>query len=501
MKSLKLKYSLLVAVCIVFYACRKDHTNMDLISLPHLTVDTVGQKTSFEVRQNLDEVTIDPKIVGNTTTDSQTYLWRIYAEDTGFSDTLSNEKTFKQTIKKAPGTYTLEFQAKQSNGVKSFMRYNVTVAKKLPYGWVVVYETPEGTTDLGYFRTSEIVKNLTSDVVLKDLYKAANGSAFPGPPLAIGINGVNVFLYSTKEAAGLYDSDFSKIISFSTLFVGAPPSEPNIQGIFGSTNFQLINNGKVYFMDNNIYLGQVVVDNKGYQVDPTGGIASGGARTGIFFDILNKRFINLGQFVVTGTTFIDANAGARFSLNSINKRLIYGDQSAPGFSNANKVTIFEDLDKSKRWLYGINFNTPATPDRFLIDMSVMPNILQAKYFELSKLGEAIAPIGFYATESQIYNYNYSIADNSILYTRAGFTAPAGESITAMKLFRDNGSGGYTATDTRSNRLLFVATWNEAAKNGKVYLIQVNGTSGDMTTTPLKVIEGFGKIKDMALKPS
>jgi len=498
MKLSKLTYGVWVILCFVCYSCQKDNTNTDLVTLPSVKIDTTGVQTSFEVQQGVNEISIDPKIVSDANT-NLTYLWRIYST-TGLSDTLDNKKAFKQVIKKVPGTYTLEFQAKQNNGLSSFMRYNVKVVKQLEYGWVVAYETPEGATDVGFFRTPEIVKSISNDFVLTDLYKKANGAALPGSPVAIAISGNNNYLYSTKEAVGIYTSDYSKIVSFSQLFGGDPPT-PHIQGIFGSGSYQLINNGTVYFMYSNLYLGEVVVDAKGYQVETGGGITYTGARSGVFFDVLNKRFIGLGQFSNQGTTFANANANARFNLNNLNKRLLYGDQAETGNPfNSKKVTIFEEFDKSKRWLLGIDFATAATPDMFMIDMAAMPNILDAKYFDISNLGPATSPIGYYATDNQVYNYNYSASNNSILYTRAGFTAPTGEVITAMKLFKDMGSG-YTTADTRTNRILFIATWNASTNNGKVYLIGVNATSGDMVTTPMKVVEGFGKIKDMTLKPS
>lgn len=499
MKLFKSKYSIFLMLCVIFYSCQKDLTNTDLTILPVVTIDTAGLQTTFEVQQGGGEVNIDPKL-SNQSGVELTYLWRIYTA-TGLSDTLARTKVFKQVINKIPGAYTLEFQAKQGNGVRSLMRYKVNVVKLLEYGWVVVYETQDGNTDLGFFRTPEIVKTISNDLVLVDLYKKANGTSLTGTPVGIGINGNNNFLYSTKEAVGLYTSDFSKIISYNQLFAGFPPVA-NIQGIFNTGSFQVINSGLVYYMQDNIYIGQVIVDEKGYQVEATGGITYTGAQLGVFFDILNKRFIRTQQFTTIGVTYPNASPSARFSLNNLNKRLIYGDQAETGnpFSSK-KVTIFEDLDKSKRWLMGIDFALASTnPDMFMIDMAGMPNILDAKYFDVNNLGPATSPIGFYATDNQVYNYNYSATNNAILYTRLGFTAPAGEIITSIELFKNAGSG-FAAAETKTNRILFVATWNATTKNGKVYLIQVNATSGDMTPTPLKVVEGFGKIKDMTLKAS
>lgn len=147
-------------------------------------------------------------------------------------------------------------------------------------------------------------------------------------------------------------------------------------------------------------------------------------------------------------------------------------------------------------MYGINFLAETDPGVCLIDLTGMPDINIAKQFETGNLGA----MALYATDRKIYSFTFSNNDNIAKDNLLGFTAPGNELITKISLFKADGSG-YSGATSKNNKLLFVATWDEAAKDGKVYILSLSQLSGAITSMPLRVLSGFGKISDMILKPS
>jgi 6-phosphogluconolactonase (cycloisomerase 2 family) len=51
----------------------------------------------------------------------------------------------------------------------------------------------------------------------------------------------------------------------------------------------------------------------------------------------------------------------------------------------------------------------------------------------------------------------------------------------------------------ANQVVYIATWNEAAKTGKVYSYTIDPSSGAISKASERVTEGYGKVKDMSYK--
>lgn len=80
-----------------------------------------------------------------------------------------------------------------------------------------------------------------------------------------------------------------------------------------------------------------------------------------------------------------------------------------------------------------------------------------------------------------------------------FTAPAGEEITTMSLFReawsyyDQQSTEMEVMEEDANQLL-VATYNNTTQEGKVYVLPITGNSGSLGTADADhTFTGFGRI--------
>ncbi|TDQ06314.1 PKD-like family lipoprotein [Pedobacter metabolipauper] len=485
-------------------ACKKDNGNYDYKELPDFYIDTVGVQKTFETPQSIGTVVITPKVVYNGSESNLEYLWRVYGTT---ADTLSREKEFRSVIANNPGTYTAELQVKEkTTGIRALMRYTIIVNSPRPYGWLVAYETQAGgSTDVALIRSTEIVKTITTDVVMRNIYSEVNGGPLAGTPVSIVSNVSSPaadMLFTSQTAVRLNRPDYKKLQDFNQLFVaGAPTPKPEAVMEVPFFGNHLINDGEVYWQYSGLFIGKISVDTKGYKAAPFGYAIYG--KNGGFYDMLNRRFIYMEQQLSQAATYASPKAGstARFNLGNIGKDLVYvgigfGQNGVSSNPDTYKYAFFEDIDKSKRWFYGINFTLPDQPDLCMVDISAMPNIFNAKYFELGTLGS----VAFYANDQILYNFTYNNATNTASTPSVAFTAPAGEVITSIKLLKQPGSG-YTGTESKSNRIMYVATWNAATKNGKVYLLDANPTSGSLMATPLKVYDGFGKIKEMCLKPA
>ena len=75
---------------------------------------------------------------------------------------------------------------------------------------------------------------------------------------------------------------------------------------------------------------------------------------------------------------------------------------------------------------------------------------------------------------------------------------ANEKITGMKILKPNVSFSRTVKleHAYSNKVLILSTYNESAKEGKVYMYYINESNGTIDRSSEHVITGFGEILDM-----
>lgn len=474
-------------------SCLKDEGNYNYVTLPDFYIDTIGQQTSFEIRQSVETLTIDPTVVVDVPDTDLVYQWRLYGGG-GTIDTLGTEKVLDTFVGRAPGTYTAELQVtKRSIGLSALMRYQVIVVAPVPSGWMVAYEK-DGGTDVDLIRAPEFISGV-QDNVLRNVYSTTNGAVLPGSPVSVlYISSSISYVFTTVGGVKVQNTDFATAQDFNQLFIGNPPSIVRPEAFWlGSFNRgTLVNNGSVYWFDSDVIVGEISIDSRGYEAAPY--IYAQLGQYGGFYDQRNMRFAIIQQQTSQAGLYADANSTAQFNLNNIGKELLFIER---GFGQTNndphKYAFFKDVSGPGRYFYGINTATPATPDIVAVDISSAPDILDAKFYGVGNLG----PCAFYGTEDKVYNFQIDYSDNSISTPTVGFQATAGEEITCMKLFKGQGTFGVGAiTGANESRLMYVATWN--GSEGKVYLLNVNVTSGELSA-PVKSWTVGGKVLDMSYK--
>ncbi len=489
------KYMVMLAITVLFAACLKDEGNYDYIKLPDFRIDTVGQQTLFEVQQSLTPLVIHPKLVFDGDEADLTYLWRLYGGENKF-DTLSFERVLNAPISRPAGvTYTVELQVtKKSNNLSTLMRYQVSVVSALSSGWLVAYEK-DGGTDVDVIRAPEFISGVR-DTVIRNVFSKANGSALPGTPVSVLYLSTTLsYLYTSETGVKLQNTDFQKVQNFNQIFVGSVPQTIKPEGFWPGTFYRgaLINDGDVYWMDSDVLIARVIVDDKGYEAAPF--VYYNYAKFGGFYDQLNMRFLTIEQYSSQAGKYANAASSARFNLNNIGKKLLFIERGFGATSNdPHKYAFFKDVTGNGRYLYVISTSTPANPDIAAINISAAPNISDARFYAVGNLG----PCAFYATSGTVYNFIIDYSGNTISSPVAGFKAPAGEEITCMKLFKGQGttSGVGSINTANESKFMYVATWN--GSEARVYLLGVNVTSGELTS-PLKTWAVGGKVGDMNYK--
>lgn len=475
--------------------CRKDFGNYDYKKLPDFYTEGGTNGGTVTVRQSVEELVIDPGVVYNGSSELE-YSWTLYYLGPSAlsmqypNDTVSREPVLRTLVNRPVGTsLRLLFTAtEKSTGIIVYKEYRITVAAGIPTGWMVAHEIA-GETDVDLILHPHFISG-AKDTVYRNMYAAANGRKLPGSPVALGsgVRSIN-YILTTSGGATVRYTNFEHAGDYADLISHLSPGVYKPEGLFWfqtSTNV-LYNDGTLYSYDNSDAIKMSAraypADGKGYRAAPFHAIA--GANAAVFYDKKNLRMMHVPYSgLIEARTFSQAQPTARFSLDSIGKTVLF---LGNGFGTVNGgrlvYAFFKDVDNdSKRYLYVMATQRPAQPDVAMIDISDAPDIANAKFYAFGQGG----PVAYYATDSNIYLMQINAAGNTVVNpSAASFAVPAGETITALNLY--------------NNTTMWIATWNEAAQEGKLYMMSVTASSGVINPAPVQTYDQFGKIGAMEFK--
>jgi hypothetical protein len=509
-----LKY-LIVCSFLFIVCCKKDKGNYDYITLNQFGLDTTGLATSYSVQQGRQALVIDQKIIASDTTD-YAYLWRLYEVKTNTLtryDTLAKTRRFSSLINVEPGSANiLELMITQkSTGLFKFYNFNVTTISSIPDGFLAVYEK-DGMTDADLIRGTNVLgvgTNIKDTVYRNVLFSGLGGKMLAGSPTALAANANGVYIGTSTTGINQFkNNSFALLQNQSNMFLGNPPSVTKPQYIYNhSASFtMLVNNGVVNWGFTSTapgFIGPSIlsVNNAEVKYDAAPFIVYMLGKQGMFFDKLNRRFLYQEQNVATLVRFPTViSSAAKFNMDNIGKDLIWmgPKHASTAVANSNYRTgYFMDINGgSKRYLYIMDVtlasstatNGTANSSVGLIDISALPEITSAKYYETSYS----ALNTFYATANKLYSFFYNGPANSYSTLTNPFTAPAGEEITAIRL-------QHTTNTNTTMRRMAIATYNAASKEGKVYMYKIPvPTSGEFDPAPV-ITTHPGKILQLEAK--
>jgi hypothetical protein len=506
-------YSILIITGIVFlHACAKDKGNYDYTELQKFYIDTGKVGNGFIAKQ-FDTFRLKSGLVFDGDHARLKYSWSAYLYTPGLSgnlaDTLSKSENLAAPLAMLPEKYWLEFSATDTvTGRRAAARYIMTV-ESIGSGLLVLYEK-NNQVDCDLIKTKLLEGLLTKDEVIRNLYTKANPTRpLTGDGLAINMfrsgNVSYISLYTNKDGVAVSPSDFSVNKNFKDLFF-LPPATVKPQGYFGPLGFltnnyessagfeMLTNDGQCYanmvlfaFGKESAY-SLLSTATGSYQASP---YTMYGAGRIVVYDQLGKRFLQTSPLSTTLSVYNSATTGTPpFSFSSIGKDLVYlgygygGTYMSYGFYK-------NPVDDGQRFLYVMDFG--GSTARYIMDISAFEKIKDAKLFALGVRGQLM----YYAVGNKLYQIVYDLsAGTATQAVDAWPFIPAGEEITCIKMCPHPGRN---VSENTMDKYIMVGTYNQATGAGKVYMLQVNVTSGTIQAQPAAVFEQFGKVKDISFK--
>lgn len=494
---------LLILAAVLVVSCKKDEGNYSYHNADVALIDTTGLGGTFTIEQNAS-LRVAPVIGYKGDTANLSYEWLSYVKSLS-SYTIGPPKLIASTrvldgpIKLSPGNYYLELVVTDKvTRMKTTTRFFLNVLAYMESGWLVMH-SKNNETDLDFIVTKNI-QPTAQEKRLRNLFETNAGAKLKGNGQMLGYSRRSnsdfnwITIGTSQELRRMQGFAFTQMAKDGALF-RRPEAVINPQAHMNNSDHEMfINNGLLYPLQwtlpqDAFYSGSFRGD---YYLAPFFAYTNYSPLGIVVYDQKNLRFLyttgaitnlDLFQFKAPG-------AGQSFDLNNVGKDLMFMDRGMNNYAYA----FFKDKTGNGRYLYILNI---SKPDDGLMgvaaeDMSALPEIANAKYFQVGSLGN----VALYATDRTIYRYDYS--GTKLAYVNfAGFGA--GETITGMKIFKSTNNVNNTVTDfnATNNTVVFVSTWD--GTQGRVYELGMNLASGIINPTPLHVYDGFGKIGDMVFK--
>ncbi|RXK81452.1 PKD-like family lipoprotein [Filimonas effusa] len=513
-----IKLSFLLLAVAVIAGCYKDKGNYDYVSIDEATIDTSGLATNYSI-QRFDTLTIAPVVTyqGVKVNSAKPqfpelkFVWKMYpASSVRLNDerTLDSTVTLHKMLDQPEMAWEVLFTVVNTKtGVKAFAKFAVAIAPSLAEGWMVLYEK-NGHSDVGLIVNDRIAKATVKEKVLYDLYAASNGAPLKGKPGSLITSTANfptylsLFIQTSEDVASVWPGTFERKATFSDTLFWTVPSVKTPAFITASEGRKefVLNNNKLHKIDYlTIAPGRRAFDDgaAGTYGTLAPWVASSVHATlaTVVYDQTNQRFLKLtsaGADIIPFTT--KQAAKGPFDINNVGMQFLLSDVGR----NYYQYSVMKQTSTGKYYLLAANFrvaDTDSTLAKGKYDMSACPEIENINSITAGYLGE----IFYYSAGSnKFYQFKYNTGVTENLWT-----APGNEKITCIRLQRSYGTN--PAQDVlyapkNANKVLYIATYDEASGNGKVYEMLVDPSSGALNTGSVRVYEGFGKIKAMAWKP-
>ena len=507
----------------MFTSCYDDEGNYNYTTLDEVTIDTTGCNMPPAISvQRYDRITFEPtvyyngEVANNNESMPLDYVWTLYSSHSGVgmeyvTDTLSNTPCLDAEITSLAGSYMLQLTVTQrETGVEEYFNMTCQVEESITAGWMLLYERADqpGTSDVGLVVNSLVKKNITAaqEREFWDLYSASNQEPLQGTPVRIihpvinmGSGNDPVICLTSEELAGVNNATFQKTMSFEDFFYSAPTE---VNPIWYGTSSRmarrcmLINNNSIHTVDYNSntdnYMGSAKSTDYGELASWGSDVTSN--NDAVVYDQTNQRFYHIVQYTTAVIPFEAQSQNAAFDVNNVGATLLASDW---GRGN-NAMTANDYLlmgNGSNRYLAIANFNGAATDTNVGIgwyDITASPGIAEATSIAAACNGEYV----LYGSGNKVYNLLY----NSSNVAQEAWTAPsANEIVTCVRINKY-----YFATlmnygiQPNPNVIVHIATWNESAREGKLYQYTIDPATGAISGEP-RIYTVPGKVGDMSWK--
>lgn len=495
---------LLFGLLMCFAGCYSDDGNYDYTELPDIKIETEEEISATQFKTLEVPVSVD---FGEADESEYEYIWRIWSNDPGsdYKKEIARTKDLSYKVDEMPGSYTLVLTCRNKRtGVDVYKEMKLMVQGYITEGWLVLHEQ-DGKTDFDLVMTPFFSHRVTEDDVIHNVYESVNGERLEGRGVKIGsYMALGRYQYVTiltdKGGVRLEATKMQKAFDLSTLFRDGKKWNPQ-NYIFwhyywspGRDGYDaIISDGRFYEFTPigtgfSAYTEPVLKDGRTYRS------AAYAPRwfdyhQGIIFDELRGGFVSIALNTWVLQDMPEANSEQMFDWNTLNGSLLYMDT---GF-NKWEYGLIEDWNTHKRTLYAFNFDTKTNIAKGMWKADNCPEIENAGYYAVGQRG----PVFYYATERDIYLYDYSGTNTaSKVYTLDDAAGEnTAEKITGMKILKPC-VDRVIASHDYDNKVLVLSTYNENTREGKVYMYYINEGNGLIDRNSEKRFDGFGEILDM-----
>lgn len=416
----------------------------------------------------------------------------VYAD----ADTIANTKDLEFDVNLAPDNYQFYLIAEDTitglsgsyKAVTSFQGVEV-VQEGFTQGLYLLCETEDGNTDIEIY-TSALMLIYGGDNAYHNYYSELAGKTIPGKPRFIrgGTDGKispyvtkNTFVIATdKDLYRFNKTGMVLMDSWDNMFY-EKPEVFNPQKFFFQNQCEfLVNNGKLYTLNTDVansrkFSAPIAADVNNYEAAPylmKNTMTSWGATPNainaaqVIYDQKNLRFLPYYAHKATFSGFTNTDKDAYLDANKLpaNPKYIFN-------GGGDQTYCLMDLADGM-YLYRYQFFNVADDGDFSADgaRSILPlsgceDIKNAKLFADYNAGAAM----YYSSGKDVHAFSPATGETA---SHKLYTCEGDEEVTALYVMGTCGGGWPT-----SNVILFVGTWSESTKTGKLVQFEMDHTTG------------------------
>jgi hypothetical protein len=495
-------------------SCFSDEGNYDYRELPDFYVDTTGVDTRIILTQ-FDALSLPSRLVYAGDKADLDFSWTIYSSGGGQSsvlaDTLARTENLSTTITVTPGNYRIEFRAFEPlSGIRAAMLYDLTVENAVGTGLLVFYQR-DGQADCDIIKSPLFIYSLAETSIARGVYSKANPTRpLTGEPLCVGMMHAStsisyINLLTESDAVRISSTDMTIMSDFHGGMFLTTPETCKPQGYFSILNSSsgtaynaveiLVNDGKIYSTLVNMSGGfpqfasaKILMGGLPYVASPHS--IMGYSLSVMCYDEVGKRFLHGNMY---SSELMTISTAGKFDMNNVGKEVLYMDQGFINISSGMYGYAVMEGNPGERAVHV--FSTGNYPTNCsgvaVLDLSGNAEITGARYYAFGMRG----PVIYYATGERVYRVNHDLDASTVTPSSLEWSAPAGEEITCVRVFRGRGTG-FPADENLDCKYLLVATYDGA--EGRVYVLPADIVSGALEG-PAEIHRQFGKIKDLRFK--
>jgi hypothetical protein len=498
----------LFSTSLFFSSCKEDLSSLDLNKISGVSFDTTGT-SSLNVFQ-FEHLVVKPNISTDLNPTDLSYEWKINVAPGSLTyDVIGHERDLDAEIRLRP-TDAYKFHqviytiTDKNTGLKYVMGWPLIVRNSISEGLVIAETTDGNNTDISHIMSPLVTPEYNQVSVKHNIYSSLNGATIPGL--------IKEMRYTNLKGTGpvIMGITNNSLITIKTLDYSAGPAD---EALFYNTPAAIkpqtlagLSQVDVYVGNNEIHGVWLAISDKiglpfasSYKVPDHIALDARNSNIAValsFYDETNERFVYQPSLTAFGDRtmhMVPSASSQAFNPTALPSRV---NVAADATTDGDYLHLLKDKNTGKIGLYVLGAgrydasNSVVPPyAKSFFDLSNAPEIEAAGHFVLLDDQRVM----YYATKTKIYAMLYG-ASNPLFELR--YTAPAGEEITTLQIYRQANypfKNGYLPTN---NKQLIMSTFS--GTEGKVYLLPMtNPGVGNIDAANIKTYGGFKKITAIA----